>query len=779
MVAWTTSVLAIYLDRNHIPLSALDSLGASSLQSGNFAWGILGSNLLGGLRDLLVAFGILAAYEAVGRRGIEWAGWDFPNRPLRWAAQGALGALVYAWLFLALGLAGLWFRPLLLLVLAAGFLDFAWAFFRSPRRIELPARPVGDSWVRFPLAVGFLMALMALLHGALPEIFYDSQVYHLAVPETWLHQHALVDLPHRLFATFPYGGELCLWGGYLLGGSEAAKTLGVLAWIGAALVAGGWADELAGPTTGFFAAALVLTCPIYALTAWTTQVEGPLVLFSILALHVLDRAAERQRKRDWALAGLFLGQAVAVKYNAVFLAPFVLLALGRSHWRASWKAWLFLTLAALGVVMPWWIKNGVFSGNPFTPYFAGVWGGWGVDPQGFHQLLQEQRLWSVQKPLDWLTLPWRLVMDSPNGYNFTGPLFLVAPLVLLLPGARKDGERFLGWGSILFFILCFQVTHLLRFAAIGFAPLYLAAACRIGGEAPWFRRWMGALMGFMALVALLFLGVMSLVHYSPVGFWTGREDRSAYLDRAGVTPYFPLVRLVEKRLQPGDGLLLVGDARSLGYPGRTVANTVFDPQDLAVDAREEKDPAGILGRLRRRGVDLVAVNLQEGLRVSGGYHHYDLDDAAWKRLWEAFRWGSVLEGSDGQAFLYRLKPGMVPPESRAGPGTDASPFLYLASEVKPLVDAVRSGDAAAAEQSLGRLSGLQSFTPLWLEQEASMSQQAGHTADALRQWREAAGRGPLSLDGYRQWVAALQGSGHSAEVRTVERQARQWYPGNL
>ena len=138
-----------------------------------------------------------------------------------------------------------------------------------------------------------------------------------------------------------------------------------------------------------------------------------------------------------------------------------------------------------------------------------------------------------------------------------------------------------------------------------------------------------------------------------------------------------------------------------------------------------------------------------------------------------------MEGVEGQAFLYRLKPGIVPPESRTGPGTDASPLLYLASEVKPLVNAVQSGDGAAAEQSLDRLSDLQFFTPLWLEQEAAMNQQSGHPADALRQWREASARGPLSLDGYRQSIAALRGSGHSAEARTVERQARRWYPGSL
>ncbi len=404
--------------------------------------------------------------------------------------------------------------------------------------------------------------------------------------------------------------------------------------------------------------------------------------------------------------------------------------------------------------------------------------------EGLKQLLQEQRMWRVSRFEDWLSLPWRMFSESPNGYNFLGPLVLAAPVWIAaawgLRAIRRDREpagdsKPLGWllmGTVLFFLVGLSVTHLPRFLAQGYAPLYILAACAMAGAMS-LRRVAAVSIAVVALGVLPILCATSLLHYSPQGVWTGRENEAAYLQRAGVTPYHFMTGLLDKETGPRERLLLVGDSRALGYPGQTVAQSVFDEPYLVRAIRFARDPEEVWRGLRRLGVDTVAINVEEALRT-GNYKQYELDSEGWTKLDGTIRKGlAPLKWADkGVLFGVRETFG-----SGIFPSGAPNPFLYLAPQASLYARAVDGRDPLGRDKLLLELSALQPFTAQWLEERAVWHLQDSNIEAAMEDWKQASLRGPLQRGSYREWIQRLRTMGKHREAARVEREAEKWYPG--
>jgi len=753
-----------------------------------FRWEVLALNtgrfLLAGLVTALVA----AAYVAVGRRLARWMG--LGQAPL--AIEFALGALALALGTLGLGLTGLWFLPLLVLPSLVGAVlalrDLP-SLAREARATLAASWREGIPWRVAWVSAG-LMPLLALALGAVPDILYDTQVYHLAVPETWLARHGMVDLPERIFAHFPYLGESMLlpgawftaWEGGARLGTEAPRLMGWVAWGMTATLAGRWAGELASPqgegearAARAAACLLVMACPLLCVNDWTAQVETTLVAMALCFLYALDRAlpAEGPASRPWAwTAGALLGATVMVKYNGVLVAlvalPFLVRWIrGRG---VPWRTLAWMGGAAALVAAPWLIKNLTFAGNPVYPYLSSLFEGRSPHPVGFRQMLLEQREWQVQRPWDWFTLPWRLVMASPTGYNFVGPLALASGLALLLSRRKGSTERVLAWGVGLGFVGGWSITHLLRFEAVLFPPMYVAAAVTMASR-PFARRQFPLASAVVSLACAPVLLAILLTHYSPQGMWLGRETREAYLRRAGVDPYGESTALVAKSFRPGERVLVAGDARTLGYGRDLMASSVFDEPPLVAAAREGKDAAGVAKRLRRLGVDGVLVHPLEGLRVAAIYPWYELRAEEWGSLASFFERDATLVGETPIGQLFRV--------GERAPGTSPVPpyantIALLDPAARWYMEALQRGVAEGRDEGLADLSERQAFNPQWLAEWATWKSQTGREAEALEDWRRASERGLLSSEQYGFWHDTARKLGREADAALAKkRQGRQ------
>ncbi|MGH7740351.1 MAG: hypothetical protein ACREL1_09430 [bacterium] len=731
----------------------------------------------GSLWILLCSAAIVGTTLAWGARLRRWLGLEIQDDWIRWALQFGLGVLGLDFFWLGSGLLGLWREPFLAVVLTALGLVTLWDAWRCRQGISFCRTDFIPDGAAFRFLWGFALfyLLLAVGHDLVPETFYDSMVYHLAVPANWLMRHGVTDDPANFFSNYPYGAEFYFLNGLFLQGTEAAKFLHVAAFFFCALLAGGWARQIAGPQAGWLAAGMVFTLPLLVLNVATTQVEGMLALFILLFLYALWRVFEEPTLDSrWAwTCGLLAGTALSVKYTAAVGLLSGTLALGRVVFQKSKRSsWVWIEMGGLLVLGVWLLKNFCFTGDPFFPY-AGHWFGGRVLPTaGYTRLLTEQRAFNGGGFWGWVRLPWTLVVSNPDSYNFVGPLALGLVPFLFFGGLKNRTARFWAWSAGLYFAGGLFITHILRFMVPAFVIFYMVAAVVFAGRGKGWARGLAWASGLTAFLCFFYFAEISDFYYGCAGVWSGKETRFDYLqDRGKITPYAQMAQWISKNLPRDARLLIVGDARGLYYKRPFWANTVFDDQLLARAAEEQKDPEGIRRELLRWGITDLVVNGWEGVRVSGEYHHYDLSPAAWARLDSFFKTQTTVVYDRNFQSVYALQP--------AAPGqvnSDPVPVLFFTVPGKRFIEDYERQNWTAVEADLTQALALYPGCVFFREEQAETEAKLGRNANAEKLFEKASGQGDLTPEGYQDWARVAKTLELRSQVHRILRRAHAIYP---
>ena len=330
-LAWAALVFGNYFFSKSHPLSQalpflgklLDSGALPQVSSPQF-WDTQWESL----RIFLTAFCISGATWALGLRLRRWLTIELRDPWVGFAFDFGLGVCFLGLFWIGTGLEGLWYKPVWMAAEVPLLFLFALEIFKVFKKGIPRLFPNGASFI-FLFIVGFFYWFFSILQNLAPETFYDSMVYHLAVPSYWVLHHGLADFPANFFSNYPYGAELYFLNGLAWQGTESAKMLHTVCVGVCALLAGGWAREIGGERAGWLALGATLTLPLLAVNSWTTEVEGFLALAVLLFLYSLNRfAVEKEKPLAWSLgAGLFGGLALSTKYTACLAVGSALLVL--------------------------------------------------------------------------------------------------------------------------------------------------------------------------------------------------------------------------------------------------------------------------------------------------------------------------------------------------------------------------------------------------------------------------------------------------------------------
>lgn len=595
-----------------------------------------------------------------GRKLQHWLGLKVENLFLRFSLEMVFGILLFNGLWLGLGFNLLWFEPLLLPLLLLLFAAALWDLHRDFLRFQKfpsfawPTRPQTALGL-----LGFLSLLLSLGQGSVPETYFDALVYHLSTLDLWSRSHGITEISNNLYSYYPFGGELYFFSGFLLQGSEAAKTLNAFAALLCALAAAGWAATEAGAAKGWLLWTLVLTFPLVSATVWTTQVDVVLALFLLLFFFTFSRWAWEGEGLRWVVAaGLLGGAALTVKYTAGLGIAASFLALGSTRREAfaprKWKGWaVLLSLLALSV-LPWLVKNGCATGNPFYPYLSWLMGGKALASERMAALMADHQsvLSGNFSPGDWFIRVFDRELDKT-----TAPLLYAFLPFLFLPGRWRPFTKFMLILSGSYLIGSFLLSYQPRLAIPALLSCMTAFAFVLGElkDPPWTRLWTWVLLVF-SLLSFLSLCRLSVNYYQPFKVWGGLQTRQEYLsERPQTASYIGLTAAAKGKLIHSDRLLVAGDARGLYYPNAATTNSVFDEQVLETLARSENDGEGIRKALRKMGVDALAISGQEGMRVARAYGHYRLAPAEWAKLENFIQGWTDLVYLEGVNGIYRLR----------------------------------------------------------------------------------------------------------------------------
>ena len=421
-----------------------------------------------------------------------------------WEIQLALGFIIFGLAAFALGAAHLlyaWVVRGIILVILALSAPLLWRYgnefggLLKERLSKLTPGPLLVAAALAPLVAAILVRV------GLPPFEWDSLVYHLYIPKVYAEAHAFVYLPRLAYSSIPLGGEMMFTWGYLWDGIGCAAAVAPL--LNALMVVATWrlARRYMDNLWATAAAAFLFVTPSFLLYFPSAYVDMILGAFALMSLFIYVRGFKSYG--DAALAGVFLGAALGIKYTGSYaligFAPIVITDLIRRRVPVR-RALAFLAVAFV-VVLPWLGKAFVERGNPVFPSLYKVFGGRDLSPVVAEKVLEWQRSIGMGRELeDYAFLPYRVSFEANSGYeNFDGFILPVSVVALLLSLIWFRRWRLITYTAFYFVAWAFIASQQLRFLSASFGLFAILAA---GVFAYATARFKGVVRGALAFVLI-------------------------------------------------------------------------------------------------------------------------------------------------------------------------------------------------------------------------------------------------------------------------------------
>ena len=544
------------------------------------------SSILAALLVLFAAYGAVRTAEMVGRLEIpglrQLGGGQAADAAFGVVVRVALGLGGIGTLLLALGAVGFppgtVFAVPTVLLAAAGAWLLPWRALRGLK----PRNAMEAGLIFLCVAAAAIMASLALI----PWLEIDEKVYHLAVPRAWLNEGGVTAYPVDVHGYFHFLSQMnSLWAMALFPGDvggprllELARSLLAMAGAGALTA---W---LYGRRAGLVVATVGILLEDVSRWGTTAQIDAGQALYAVAGAGLLMRwLAAPEDRRALALGSLMLGFVVAVKNVGWFfmLAGIIAAALlrivsrvrfgyGRSE---PWKAealWLFLP--GFLAVLPWMIKNTVYTGNPFFPFLWQVFPLHGELEVAFRQFQQYYE--PDHRPLAERLIPdlghLYVVVSNVRTSNVNGLLYWVplgAMCLILAARYGKDRLDVARWYPVIaslpvlfaflhapfwrFFIAAWPVA-----AISGLGALTLLATTRRRGMLLWGA---GALLLYFSVQGFLYVNTQRQLGHRNLGRapdlppLTPAQIDAWYLEH---DPHAAFLAEVDTLMGPDDRLLM-------------------------------------------------------------------------------------------------------------------------------------------------------------------------------------------------------------------------------
>jgi len=578
------------------------------------------------------------AMHSVGRGAVWLCGW---LRPISWIdamgpwnARLLRGGLGFAFVSFAVILLG-WAVPgplaaklriVFAVLAAASLLSVGLRGTEKRRRVVLA-----------PIALAALPAagaVVSFLSSFSPITHYDSLVYHLALPNTYLQLGKIDTLPFNLYSAFPGACEAVYT--FILGVLPSPEyAVNVFGWIIAAALGAAtaeWATQLGGRRTGWLAAALWWTMPPVLLLSQGAYVDIPLAAATFLAVRAFAAwITDPDAEAGILFAGFFCGLAVSIKYTGAITETILLGALFLIAGRRAGGLRVLAAFVAIALILPapWLLKNWVTLGNPVFPFlykWIGAKVGWtAATANGYFTVLTEYT--GKSNLLVDLITPWK-DSGARGGFDVLGdfgwPLLLVGSLPALFLAARRE-LRLLWIYFFLHAIAWYVSKPVLRFLvpAMPMAVMLTAAslsALSIRGAVTRTATWTLTLAWIASNVFLYGIAASELKLFD-VPF--GSVDADDFLRHR--LAFYPTYETVNQAAQPGETVLIIGEQRTYHLKVPFLSSNLFAPSPVSDLCNHAASPDDLTAFLFANHVTRVIINESEIERL-GGLRRFGFDE---------------------------------------------------------------------------------------------------------------------------------------------------------
>lgn len=607
--------------------------------------------LLDRLFDIFFAVGLAALAFLVGRKVFRLFSLTFDGAVEELSFSVLLGTGVLALAVTGLALVG-WLRGVPVTVL---FLLLAGVAYQEALR--LPAA-LGELWqeLRASRAATIIALLFCLLvatlavRAATPPHAFDDAIYHLSVTRSFVQQGRLFPVIDNPAGNWSFLVQM-LYAVCLLAKTDSAtKLYSLLLGVCGALSLYAFAARFYSRRLGvaamfaFFAAGQVFEVAV------TTRIDVSLAAMLWAATYAMILYFETANHRWLYAAALFAGFAMGVKYTAgIWLFLTGLLFLFES-WRrkipllTTLRLALVYTFLAFAVASPWFVKNWVWFQNPVYPFVTGEVADYqpkqpryftAADEQNLERhfenarranpSLVESRKWELERavkdrpiqrpPYVWEYFSKPAVYNFPEDYHYPNYLFLLLPLLLLLPK-----RRWIIWLTLAgagFYLLMTAISWFPRYLLPLYPALTLASAYalveltnRLGRKrddaqsSPLSTVLLAAVL-VVASGATVAVNLYQASAEKAFAYLGGQLSRYQFL---AARFYYPPINFINYNLPPDARVMMLGAQMSYGLRRDFIADSSLDATGWRRVLSRNPTLAGVHADLKAQGVTHLLVS---------------------------------------------------------------------------------------------------------------------------------------------------------------------------
>lgn len=386
------------------------------------------------------------------------------------------------------------------LALSGLFASFAWREFSNDILIMLRsfAQIRLKSWGGFEFILfgvtGFCIIFLPIVALA-PVRDYDALMYHLEIPRQYLEYGGVYFNPESWRSTYPMLTEMLFLIGVAFHLEPLAQLFSLTFCAVFFLSVYAFGRRFFDSSIALLATGILLGNPAFPIYATSPSVDfswASYELWSLYAFSLWLLTGKPSNENYWLIiAGTLSGFAASTKYlsfpTILIIGLLISLKTIQSE-KADYKKLaqniLIYGFSVLIVIAPWYLKNWIWTGNPFYPL---VFGGVAWTPLR-HELIFSDYMGSFgtgQSLLDYLLLPINLYISQPRFATMSLEIFhpvLWLAFVLVFNGIWK------------------KYDHLFAYIALGLA-LWIASAQVI--------RFLLPISGFLALFSAKVLSQLS------------------------------------------------------------------------------------------------------------------------------------------------------------------------------------------------------------------------------------------------------------------------------
>jgi hypothetical protein len=472
-------------------------------------------------------------------------------------------------------------------------------------------------------------------------VFYDSLTAHLAHPNWLILNHAVRYRPYDVYSNYPLNVEMVYTFSMLLArGDQIAKLLNLLLGITSALLVFSIASRFTNRRAASIAATVFYLVPSLDILSGLATHDLGMLLFEVASVYALFIWFNQSDKKWLLLSAVLCGFAMGTKYTGLYFLVaclFVLkmrLLFDRKGVLSLTKAVMTFLVAAVLVSSPWFIKNLVYTGNPFYPVLTSIFGMNEYQKAGFNLTSGKAAL----TPIRFLRLPWDMTFKSQNfgSASQIGPLFLIFLVPFLVTRrVTRDLRYMLMFTAGLFFFWAVTIINTRYFLpGLAFLSIWIGYCC---------DRYLGKKI--LAWIIWVVLGASVLFNagytlnlttklFDPGAVVFHRINKSAYL--AQRLDYYPVAAYANKNLPKDAKILFIGEARTYYVKRNYDASSAYDKTIIVEMIKRSKTMDDLLAQLKREGFTDIIYNGREAFRLDERFKYFNWDSPEEKAMFDDF-----------------------------------------------------------------------------------------------------------------------------------------------